>query len=88
MMSIHDRWVFTWRESRKKPAPVVQTPDTLNKSIETLDLSMRCHNVLMKNKIDTIEKVISNLNRIPKLKGIGWKSVEEIEKKIAPYKRG
>lgn len=85
MTSIHDRWVFTWRESRKKPTPKPETRDVLNVSISMLDLPTRSFNALMQGKIDTVEKLITNWKSIPRLKGIGAMSVDNIRAKLASY---
>lgn len=84
MTSIHDKWVFTWRESRK-PAPKPETEDALNASISMLDLPARSFNALMKGKIDTVEKLITSWESIPQLKGIGAMSVDNIRAKLASY---
>ena len=83
-MSIHDKWVFTWRESRK-PAPKPETEDALNASISMLDLPTRSFNALMKGKIDTVEKLITSWKSVPQLKGIGTMSVDDIRSKLASY---
>ena len=83
-MSIHDKWVFTWRESRK-PTPKPETEDVLNVSISMLDLPTRIFNALMKGKVDTVEKLITNWRSIPQLRGIGAMSVDDIRAKLASY---
>lgn len=83
-MSIHDKWIFTWRESRK-PVPKPETEDALNASINMLDLPTRSFNALMQGKIDTVEKLITSWKSIPQLKGIGVMSVDDIRAKLASY---
>ena len=83
--SIHDKWVFTWRESRKKPAPAPVIVDVLGKSISILNLSTRSFNALMRAKIDTVEKLISEWGRIITLKGIGKTSIKDIRAKLTSY---
>ena len=59
--------------------------DVLGESVSILNLSTRSFNALMRAKIDTVEKLISEWGRILTLKGIGETSVKDIRAKLASY---
>lgn len=51
-------------------------------SIGVLNLSMRAHNVLTRNGVDTVGKVIACRDGIPRLKHVGDATLAEIDAKL------
>lgn len=85
-MTIHERFPFTWKESRKKKVEDnKKNYDTYKESIEVLDLKARSYNALKRGAINTIGDLINARDRLPRIRNIGDKSAEEIYIKLSIY---
>ena len=86
-MTIHERYPFVWKESRKKEVKVKEESvrdKALKQDVGVLTLSTRSYHALKRASINTISDllVVEDLSRI---RNLGAKSVTEIQTKIKEY---
>ena len=81
-MTIHERYPFVWRESRKK-AEVIEEESAEKKlmksDIGVLALKPRAYNALKRNSVNTIEDLIARWAHVPRMNKVGETSVAEIK---------
>lgn len=61
---------------------VYDTPEFMDKPVTEFDMSVRTHNVLKRNGMETVRDIIDNWYNIPKFKNCGFKSIREIRSLI------
>ncbi len=86
-MTIHERFPFTWKESRKPKVDIrkEKAKDALKEDVGALNLSTRAYNALKRASINTIDDLISAKDRLYNVKNIGGNSVIEIHTKLLAY---
>jgi len=86
-MTIHERYPFTWRERKMQATKTPTLQDIKRKDIEVLDLDLKLFNALKRNGINTLGDIlVANENdRLIRIKNLGAKSVEVINKKLYDY---
>ena len=87
-MTIHERYPFVWKESRKKAVTQrieEQKTDALQKEIAALALDTRSYNALRRGGIATINMLIDRWETLPRLKNFGNKSIDEVRMKLTTY---
>lgn len=87
-MSIHDRYPFVWKESRKKATEEkVETKvvNVLKSEVAVLDLKTRSYNALKRGAINTIGDLIDSWDRLPRTRNVGETSIKEIKAKLRVY---
>lgn len=58
--------------------PIIEKKSFLETDIFTLDLDTRSSNSLKRNGFNTIQEVLDNLDKLPRMRGCGAKSVNRI----------
>lgn len=87
-MTIHERFPFTWKESRKPKKEVMSESayeKALNTDIGVLDLKTRSYNALKRASINTINDLIGVKDSLSRIRNVGANSVIEIQTKLLAY---
>ena len=87
-MTIHERYPFVWRESRKKKDEVpAKKKDYLDEEVGVLCLQTRAYNALKRSAINTIRDLIQaqKSGRLFHVRNLGTTSIDEISIKLCKY---
>ena len=87
-MTIHERYPFMWRESRKKSEVKVteNAEEKLMKTgVESLVLKRRSYNALKRNAVNTISDILTRWAQIPNLNKMGTASFEDVRTALIAF---
>ena len=87
-MTIHERYPFVWKESRKRKEVEKKEnarDKALNADVGVLTLSTRSYHALKRASINTISDLLDAEDRLPRVRNLGAKSIAEIQSKINEY---
>ena len=85
-MTIHERFPFTWKESRKPKKGVENAYEkALSADIQVLDLKTRSYNALKRASVNTIKDLIGVKDNLFRIRNVGANSVIEIQTKLSAY---
>lgn len=86
-MSIHDRFPFSWKvnDLRQRKIDETKKKNILTQDIAILDLGNRSHNALKRSAINTIQDVLDQWERIPRVRCFGEKCYGELKGKMIAY---
>ena len=62
--------------------PIIEKSSFMEKSIDELDLNVRAYNALRRNGIKTVSEILDNIDTLPKIRGCGRKTVNDILYKV------
>ena len=87
-MTIHERYPFVWKESRKK-VRITETEQAeinlMNAEITVLDLNTRSYNALKRGAVNTIGDLIGRWETLGRLHGVGENCINEIKNLLLAY---